>query len=164
MRLSRASKTTMIRNKMIFATGGRSTLQPFSPADPSNDLTARIAATTRTKPSTSPIFIKIRKPVITHNGYRTEVQRVSFVGCTGVRVVVLVCETYKTYTLYLRRELRWHKRGHRVLLPFMESVFKVLSDHDHPFVMVGGYALPWMGVSVHIGYVLISHPLMIPCF
>ena len=32
----------------------------------------------------------------------TEVQRVSFVGYTGVRMAVLVCGTYKTYTLYLR--------------------------------------------------------------
>jgi len=33
-----------------------------------------------------------------------QVQRVSFVGYTGGRVAVLVCGTYKTYTLYLDRE------------------------------------------------------------
>ncbi|KAG0643604.1 hypothetical protein HOY80DRAFT_1020020 [Tuber brumale] len=36
----------------------------------------------------------------------------------------------------------------------LESVFTVLSDHDHPFVMVGKYALPWMGVPVHTGYIM----------
>jgi len=44
------------------------------------------------------------------------------------------------------------------------SVFGVLSDHDHSFIMVGKYSLPWMGVLVHTGYVLIAHPLMISCF
>ena len=33
----------------------------------------------------------------------TEVQSVSFVGYTGVRVAVLVCGTYKIYMLYLRQ-------------------------------------------------------------
>jgi len=45
----------------------------------------------------------------------------------------------------------------------LESVFKVLSDHNHPFVMVGTYALTWMGVPVCTGYVLSSHPLLISC-
>ena len=40
----------------------------------------------------------------------TEVQRVSFVGYTqGVRATVLVCGTYKTYTLYLRMSFAWCK-------------------------------------------------------
>ena len=84
----------LLLSKMVFATGGCSTLQPFSPADPSNDLTASIAATTRTKPSTSPIFIKIRKPIITHNGYRRELR----------------------WHKRGHRVLSWRKRGHRVLL------------------------------------------------
>lgn len=46
----------------------------------------------------------------------------------------------------------------------LESVFKVLSNHDHPFVMVGTYALTWMGVPVHTGYVHIAYPLIIFCF
>lgn len=37
----------------------------------------------------------------------------------------------------------------------LESVFAVLSAHDHPFVMVGTYALRWMGVQVLPGYVCI---------
>jgi len=36
----------------------------------------------------------------------------------------------------------------------LESVFHVLSDHDHPFVMVGTYALKWMGVGLHTGYIM----------
>jgi len=45
----------------------------------------------------------------------------------------------------------------------LESIFKVLSDHDHSFIMVGKYSLPEMGVTVHTGYVLIAHPLVISC-
>ncbi|RPA95971.1 hypothetical protein L873DRAFT_1696044 [Choiromyces venosus 120613-1] len=36
----------------------------------------------------------------------------------------------------------------------LESIFAVLSDHDHPFVMVGTYALRWMGVQVLPGYTM----------
>jgi len=46
----------------------------------------------------------------------------------------------------------------------LESVFKVLSNHDHPFVMIGKYALTWMEIPVHTGYVRIAYPLMISCF
>jgi len=46
----------------------------------------------------------------------------------------------------------------------LESVFQVLSDHNHPFFMVGKYALTWMGVLVHTGYVPLTHALMISCF
>jgi len=34
--------------------------------------------------------------------FPTEVQGISFVGYTGVRVANLACGTYKTYALYLR--------------------------------------------------------------
>jgi len=46
----------------------------------------------------------------------------------------------------------------------LESVFKVLSNHNHQFVMVGKCALTWMGVPVHTGYIRIAYPLMISCF
>ncbi|PUU72270.1 hypothetical protein B9Z19DRAFT_1138313 [Tuber borchii] len=36
----------------------------------------------------------------------------------------------------------------------LESIFSILSEHDHPFVMVGKYALNWMGVPVHSGYIM----------
>ncbi|PUU75244.1 hypothetical protein B9Z19DRAFT_1131621 [Tuber borchii] len=36
----------------------------------------------------------------------------------------------------------------------LESVFAVLSAHDHPFVMVGTYALRWMGVQLLPGYIM----------
>ncbi|RPA97816.1 hypothetical protein L873DRAFT_1836217 [Choiromyces venosus 120613-1] len=36
----------------------------------------------------------------------------------------------------------------------LESIFAVLSDHDHPFIMVGTYALRWMGVQVLPGYIM----------
>ncbi|KAG0643114.1 hypothetical protein HOY80DRAFT_947392, partial [Tuber brumale] len=36
----------------------------------------------------------------------------------------------------------------------LESIYAVLSIHDHPFVLVGRYALKWMGVPVHTGYVM----------
>ncbi|KAG0130087.1 hypothetical protein HOY82DRAFT_592247 [Tuber indicum] len=34
----------------------------------------------------------------------------------------------------------------------LNSVFSVLNSHGHPFVMVGKYALRWMGVPAYTGY------------
>ncbi|PUU78737.1 hypothetical protein B9Z19DRAFT_1083504 [Tuber borchii] len=36
----------------------------------------------------------------------------------------------------------------------LESIFAVLSDHDHPFVLIGKYALRWMGVQVIPGEIM----------
>ncbi|RPA88904.1 hypothetical protein L873DRAFT_1823812 [Choiromyces venosus 120613-1] len=36
----------------------------------------------------------------------------------------------------------------------LDSVFSVVNAHDHPFIMVGKYALRWMGVPVHTGYTI----------
>ncbi|KAG0642976.1 hypothetical protein HOY80DRAFT_948377 [Tuber brumale] len=36
----------------------------------------------------------------------------------------------------------------------LHSVFSVLNAHDHPFIMVGKYALRWMGVPVYTGYTI----------
>ncbi|KAG0129206.1 hypothetical protein HOY82DRAFT_610970 [Tuber indicum] len=34
----------------------------------------------------------------------------------------------------------------------LNSVFSVLNAYDHPFIVVGKYALRWMGVNVYSGY------------
>lgn len=35
----------------------------------------------------------------------------------------------------------------------LESIYVVLSYYDRPFVLVGKYAIKWMGVPVHQGFV-----------
>ncbi|KAG0123483.1 hypothetical protein HOY82DRAFT_574899 [Tuber indicum] len=44
----------------------------------------------------------------------------------------------------------------------LESIYAipVLSIHDHPFVLVGKYALKWMGVPVHTGYLTLPWQLV----
>ncbi|KAG0637015.1 hypothetical protein HOY80DRAFT_1138657 [Tuber brumale] len=36
----------------------------------------------------------------------------------------------------------------------LESVFSILNEHDHPFILVGKYALNWMGVPVCSGFIM----------